>query len=112
MADRKNAYGQGLDRPAAVTYLEVRNPSAGKEMPSSSVTAKGQTTIPKQIRDYLKLQPGNRIDYVVDESGNVVLRPATYHIRDLHGILHRPGQRPLKVEDMNRIIRQRHGSRS
>ncbi|MBI3982067.1 MAG: type II toxin-antitoxin system PrlF family antitoxin [Gemmatimonadetes bacterium] len=40
-------------------------------MPSSSVTAKGQTTIPRQIRDYPKLQPGNRIDYVVDESGNV-----------------------------------------
>ena len=78
-------------------------------MPSSTVTHKGQTTIPKEIRDYPKLRPGNRIDYVVDGEGKVVIRPATYDIRDLHGILQRPGQRPLAVEEMNRIIRARHG---
>jgi hypothetical protein len=39
----------------------------------------------------------------------VVLRPATYDIRDLHGILHRPGQPTVTVEEMNRVIRRRHG---
>jgi antitoxin PrlF len=78
-------------------------------MPSSTVTQKGQTTIPKEIRDYLGLRPGNRVDYVVDETGNVVMRPATYDIRDLHGVLQRPGRKALSVEDMNRVIRQRHG---
>jgi antitoxin PrlF len=78
-------------------------------MPSSTVTRKGQTTIPKEIRDYLKLRPGNRVDYVVDEEGNVVLRPATYDIRDLHGVLHRPGQKSLSVEEMNGVVRRRHG---
>jgi predicted nucleic-acid-binding protein len=39
---------------------------------------------------------------VLDEEGNVVLKPATYDIRDLHGILHRPGRDPL--------IRERHGA--
>ena len=81
-------------------------------MPSSTVTAKGQTTIPKQIRDYLGLRPGNRIDYHLDERGRIVLRPATYDIRDLHGVLHRTGQKALGVEDMNRVIRDRHGQRS
>lgn len=81
-------------------------------MPTSTVTAKGQTTIPKEIREYLNLRPGNRIDYVVDPEGRVVLRPATYDIRDLHGILQRPGQQPLTVEDMNRVIHERHRTRS
>ncbi len=46
---------------------------------------------------------------MVDEIGRVVLRPATYDIRNLHGILQRPGQPTVTVEEMNRIIRQRHG---
>ena len=76
-------------------------------MASSTITAKGQTTIPKAIRDYLKLRPGNRIDYIVDDEGKVVLRPAMYDIRDLHGMLHRPGQEALSVEEMNRVVRER-----
>jgi AbrB family looped-hinge helix DNA binding protein len=80
-------------------------------MASSTVTAKGQTTIPKEIRDHLGLRPGNRIDYVMDAEGNVVLKPALYDIRDLHGILHRPGRDGLTVEEMNRLIRERHGAR-
>lgn len=83
----------------------------GKDMASSTVTAKGQTTIPKEIRDHLGLRPGNRIDYVVDEGGNVTLKPATHDIRDLHGLLHRPGMRSLTVDEMNRIIRERRGTR-
>lgn len=80
-------------------------------MASSTITAKGQTTIPKEIRDYLKLRPGNRIDYVVDGEGMVVLRPATFDIRDLHGVLHRPDQKHLAVEEMKRVVRERHRSR-
>jgi AbrB family looped-hinge helix DNA binding protein len=80
-------------------------------MPSSTVTAKGQTTIPKEIRDHLKLRPGNRIDYIVDRDGRVVLEPATYDIRELHGLLHRAGGKALTVEQMNRVIQSRHGSK-
>ena len=79
-------------------------------MSSSTLTSKGQTTIPKVIRDHLNLRPGHRIDYVVDEEGRVVLRPATYDIRDLAGALRRPGQKPLSVEEMNRVIRQANGA--
>lgn len=74
-------------------------------MASSTLTSKGQTTIPKDIREYLNLQPGQRIDFIVDEEGRVILRPATLHIRDLAGILHREGPKPISVEEMNRVIR-------
>ena len=79
-------------------------------MASSTLTSKGQTTIPKDIREYLNLQPGQRIDFIVDEEGRVILRPATLHIRDLAGILHREGRKPISVEEMNRVIRARHGA--
>lgn len=96
-----------LDMP----YPYVRILHKGKDtMSSSTLTSKGQTTIPKDIRDHLKLRSGHRIDYVVEDDGRVVLKPATYDIRDLAGILRCPGQKPLSVEDMNRVIRQRHGA--
>lgn len=78
-------------------------------MPTSTLTSKGQTTIPKTIREHLALRPGQRIDYVVEEGGKVVLRPATYGIEDLAGLLHRPGMTPLTVEEMNEVVRQRGG---
>jgi AbrB family looped-hinge helix DNA binding protein len=79
-------------------------------MASSTVTSKGQTTIPKEIRDHLKLKPGNRIDFVIEADGRVVLRPAQYDIRELHGLLRRPGQKRVTVEEMNRAVRDRHRS--
>jgi AbrB family looped-hinge helix DNA binding protein len=78
-------------------------------MATSTVTSKGQTTIPKEIRDHLKLRPGNRLDFIVEADGRVVLRPAQYDIRELHGLLQRQGQKRLSVDDMKRVIRDRHG---
>lgn len=37
----------------------VRIPTEGKEMPSASLTSKGQITIPKVIRDLLQVKTGD-----------------------------------------------------
>ena len=76
-------------------------------MAVSTLTVKGQTTIPKKIRNHLKLQPGDRIDFVVQEDGEVVLKPATVDVRELEGILHRPGMKTVSVEGMARAIKKR-----
>lgn len=83
----------------------------GQIVPTSTLTSKGQTTIPKAVREHLDLRPGQRIDFVVQEDGTVVLRPATYDVRELAGILHRPDREPLSVEEMNEIIRRRGAGR-
>lgn len=44
-------------------------------MPTSTLTSLGQTTIPKSIRDALHLQPGDRIEFIVEED-RVMLRRA------------------------------------
>ncbi len=42
---------------------------------STTVTSKGQVTIPKQMRDYLGLQPGSEVDFSYTADGQVVIRP-------------------------------------
>ncbi len=76
-------------------------------MPVSLITSKGQTTIPKKIRDYLHLQPGDRVDFVIDEKGKIVLEPATLDIKELEGVLHRPGMRAVSVEEMKKAVKAR-----
>lgn len=43
---------------------------------STTLTSKGQVTIPKRIRDALRLAPGAAVDFAVDAAGQVVLMPA------------------------------------
>ena len=40
----------------------------------STLTSKGQVTIPKKIRETLDLEPGSEIDFAVDERGHIIIR--------------------------------------
>jgi AbrB family looped-hinge helix DNA binding protein len=42
----------------------------------SSMTSKGQVTVPKDIRDALGLLPGSRVEFELDATGNAVIRKA------------------------------------
>ncbi|PYO57143.1 MAG: AbrB family transcriptional regulator [Candidatus Rokuibacteriota bacterium] len=81
-------------------------------MPSATLTSKGQLTLPKAIRDLLRVGTGDRVDFVVKDDGTVLLRPATVDVRELKGLLHRKGLKPLSVGEMNAIIRRRGGRRA
>lgn len=70
-----------------------------------SVTSKGQTTIPKEVRDQLGLEQGARIEWTV-EDGKATVRPRKLRAIDLAGILHRPGMKPISVEEMREAIGQ------
>ena len=80
-------------------------------MPTSLITSKGQTTIPKEIRDYLHIQPGDRVDFVVEEDGRVSLEPATSDIKELEGVLHRPGMKAVSDAEIKAAMRKRFGAR-
>ncbi len=43
---------------------------------STTLTAKGQVTIPKKIRDALGLAPGSAVEFDVDQQGRIVIRKA------------------------------------
>ncbi len=40
---------------------------------NTTVTSKGQVTIPKPVRDRLNIKPGNQVDFELAEDGRVVL---------------------------------------
>jgi AbrB family looped-hinge helix DNA binding protein len=42
---------------------------------ATTLTSKGQVTIPKHIRDALQLQPGAAVEFTVNAAGEVVLQP-------------------------------------
>lgn len=76
-------------------------------MPTATVTSKGQTTIPKEIRDYLKLQPGDQIDFIAEDNGTVTLVPAMTDIMDLKAVLHRRGMKTVSLEQMQSVVKKR-----
>lgn len=73
-------------------------------MASSTLTSKGQTTIPKEIRSRLHLETGDRVEYVVEDDGRVVLRPLTAPISALAGMLQAKSRKPVSIEDMDEAI--------
>jgi antitoxin PrlF len=71
-------------------------------MSEATLTSKGQTTIPKDIRDSLGLQPGNRMSFTLMPDGSVLLRIKNKSLVDLGGRLRRKCQKPLHVEKLSR----------
>ena len=53
-------------------------------MSVSVLTSKGQTTIPKNVRNFLGLEPNDKIFYMV-EGKRVILKPLKGNILDLRG---------------------------
>lgn len=70
----------------------------------SVVTSKGQTTIPKEIREFLKLKPKDRIFYIV-EDGKVVLKPLRGDILELRGSVP-PKKRPEDFDAVRAATRK------
>ena len=77
-------------------------------METTTLTSKGQLTLPKAVRDKLHLKTGDRMRVEVTEDGRVVLEPATVDVLELKGMLPKPAK-PLRLADMERIIRERAG---
>jgi AbrB family looped-hinge helix DNA binding protein len=73
-------------------------------MTTSTLTSKGQITLPKAIRDRLRLRTGHRVEFHLDAGGQVILKPRNNDIRLLKGIVRSRRRRPASVEEMNEAI--------
>jgi AbrB family looped-hinge helix DNA binding protein len=73
-------------------------------MLSTTVSDTGQITLPEEIRQHLKLVSGSRIEFVIDEDGQVKLFPLNVAVEPLSGILHRPDMQPTSLEEMETAI--------
>jgi len=66
-----------------------------------TVTTKGQITIPKPLREHLKVKPGGKLKLFIDINGRVVILP-TRPVTDLRGML--KTKRQITIEQMNEAI--------
>jgi AbrB family looped-hinge helix DNA binding protein len=57
----------------------------------SALTSKGQTTIPKEIRERLNLKPGDRLTFTLMPDGTVQMRAKNKSVMDVAGLLRRRG---------------------
>ncbi|WP_141289643.1 AbrB/MazE/SpoVT family DNA-binding domain-containing protein [Ideonella azotifigens] len=67
----------------------------------TTLTSKGQVTVPREIRERLGLRSGDKMIFTLLSDGTVVMRPKNRSVADVAGLLQRPGQPTVAVEDMN-----------
>jgi AbrB family looped-hinge helix DNA binding protein len=77
-------------------------------MPLTTLTSKGQVTIPKPVRDRLGLKAGDSLDFhFVDDGTLVVSRQSESPLGRLPGILsHLAPERPVSLEAMKAAVRE------
>jgi AbrB family looped-hinge helix DNA binding protein len=73
-------------------------------MPTSTLTSKGQITVPKLIREHLHVAEGDQVDFAIAANGDVVMHRITGSVSALAGLLHRPNRKAISLEDMDHAI--------
>jgi len=76
-------------------------------MALATLTTKGQVTIPKIIRESLKLTTGDKIEIIVTEKREAIIRPVSKKVDDIFCKLHKPGRKAVSLEAMDDAIRNR-----
>jgi len=76
-------------------------------MALATLTTKGQVTIPKKIRESLKLHTGDKIEIIVTEKREAIIRPVSKKVDDVFGKLHKPGRKAVSLEAMDDAIRNK-----
>ena len=78
----------------------------------STISSKGQITIPKKIRDLLKVGKSDKIVFIPLDEGKVMITSKQSPVAQLFGMLkHRSPARPVSLEKMDSAIRKRRAKR-
>ena len=71
------------------------------------MSAGGRVTLPKEVRDHRNLRAGDLLVYTIDRNDRrVILWAKNRSVRELHGMLYRPGQRAMSIGEMDEGIAQ------
>lgn len=74
-------------------------------MPLATLTSKGQLTIPKEIRDHLNVDSGDKLEFIINADGSVSIAAKTLDIDDIFGKFSR--KKNISIASMNNTIKQR-----
>lgn len=67
----------------------------------TTLTSKGQVTVPREIRDRLGLKSGDKLAFTLLSDGTLIVRAKTKRLSDLAGSLTSPGQPKVSIKDMD-----------
>jgi len=71
----------------------------------STLSSKGQVTLPKEVRQRLGLKPADMVVFTTDEQGRVVLTTALHQLNELYGMFrHRAKAKPVSIEEMDEAM--------
>lgn len=70
-------------------------------MTESTITAKGQTTVPAYIRALVQARPGTRLVWTAMPDGTIIVRAKSQSILDMAGLLKAPKGKRVAADEMN-----------
>lgn len=76
-------------------------------MSLATITSKGQVTIPIDVRKSLNLDVGDKIEIIVTKEGEAVLKLLSKKVDDVFGMLKKPNQKVVSIDEMNDAIKNR-----
>ncbi len=76
-------------------------------MSLATLTTRGQVTIPKKIRESLRLHTGDKVEIIVTDKREAIIRPVSKKVDDIFCKLLRPGRKPVSPEAMDDAVRNR-----
>ncbi len=76
-------------------------------MAFATVTTKGQITIPKQIRESLKLSTGDKIEIVTTSRMEALIRPISKKVDEVFCKLHNPERQSVSQKEIENAIANR-----
>lgn len=75
-------------------------------MHQAALTSKGQITIPKLVRDSLALHAGDKIEFVLTNNNEVLLKPVTKKVDELFACLFRADRPAVDIAEMDVLLKQ------
>ena len=76
-------------------------------MALATLTTKGQVTIPKEIRESLKLNTGDKIEIIITDKREAIIRPVSKKVDEIFCKLHKTGRKAVSLESMDDAIKNR-----
>jgi len=74
-------------------------------MSLSTLTSKGQITIPKALRESMSIDAGDKIEFIINEQNEVVIKPITKKASEVFGLLSKyKKSRAVSIQEMNQAI--------
>jgi len=76
-------------------------------MPLSTITSKGQITVPKEVRDVLGLKSGDKVDFRLEKDGTARMLPLSRKVSDVFGMLSNyKKKRAVTIIEMNNNLKR------